>query len=84
MRIRLVKRMTSILDGQSLSAFVPALIYELDAHLALQLVGLGGAAEDFTTTPAVPLASADDTSAIHGGVHLVRRERRKKERKAPK
>ena len=82
MRIRIVKPMTGILDGQSLSVFIPGTIYEIDEHLGIQLIALNGGVEDGSKTPAVDLQS--DTSrelpVIEGGVHIITRERRKKPR----
>ena len=82
MRIRIVKPMAGILDGQSLSVFIPGTIYEIDEHLGIQLIALNGAVEDGSKAPAVDLQT--DTSrelpVIEGGVHILTRERRRKPR----
>lgn len=69
--------MAGILDGQSLSAFVPGFIYNIDTHLAVQLIALGGATEDFTTTLPVPLDTAHEMNVIEGGVRIIRARQKK-------
>jgi ribosomal protein S12 len=80
-RIRIVKRTVGILDGQSIKAFVPGDIFDVEEHSALQFVEMGGAI-DAPITPRFPPESAGDTHSINGGVHIIRRERRKKERRS--
>jgi hypothetical protein len=72
--------MTGVLDGHSLSGLIPGTVYEMDEHLAIQLIALYGAVEDESDTPAVPLDMPDpavDLPEIGGGVHILHRERRK-------
>jgi hypothetical protein len=82
-RIRIVKAMSGILDGHSLSALIPGTVYEIDEHLAIQLIALYGAVEDASDTPAVPLDVPDtafELPGVTGGVHILQHERRKKPR----
>ena len=53
MRVRIVKAMAGILDGQSLSVFRPHNVYDVDERLAVQLIDLGGAVEDISKTRAI-------------------------------
>lgn len=80
MRIRIIKPVAGILDGQSLSAFVPGLVYDVDAHLGIQLIALGGATEEVSKAPTIGGDAsdiADEPPAMSGGVHVITRERRK-------
>jgi hypothetical protein len=81
--IRIVKRMAGILDGHSLSAFVPGDTYDLDDHFALQLIDLGGAI-DVPISPLFPADTADDMHLIDGGVRITRRARQEKKRRTRK
>jgi hypothetical protein len=79
-RIRVLRPTAGILDGQSLSAFLPGVVYDVEAHLALQLITMGTAIEEASKVPAVGVDAfdiADAPPAIDGGVHVITRERRK-------
>ena len=73
--------MTGVLDGHSLSGLIPGTVYEIDEHLAIQLIALYGAVEDKSDTPAVPLDAPDPAADLpeigRGGIHILHRERRK-------
>ena len=74
--------MAGILDGQSLSVFLPDTIYEIDEHLGVQLIALKAAVEDESTGSALRLSPQfdDDLPGIGGGVRILQPERRKKPR----
>jgi hypothetical protein len=52
-RVRIIKAMAGILDGQSLSVLLSNAIYDIDEHLAVQLIALGGAVEDVSEPHAI-------------------------------
>ena len=68
-RVRIIKPMAGIVDGVSLSALVPGLIYELEEGLALYLMSCG-AAEESAAMGAVSVVPPDDPYIAHvvGGV----------------
>jgi hypothetical protein len=72
--------MAGILDGQSLSAFVTGLVYDVDAHLGIQLIALGGAIEEVSKAPTMgedASDTVDERPVMSGGVHVITRERRR-------
>ncbi len=77
MRVRILKAVAGVLDGQSLGQFTPGLLYELDDALARQLISMGCAREENTQAPALVKRLADepmDEGRLTGGVLVVPRE----------
>ena len=68
-RVRIIKPLVGILDGVSLGALAPGLIYDLEAGLALYLISCG-AAEERATARAATVVPEDDPYIAHvvGGV----------------
>jgi hypothetical protein len=74
MRIRIIKPLAGVLDGQSLAKFTPGLLYELDAALARQLISMGCAREEHSHAPALVIRVSDDSldeARLTGGVRVV-------------
>ena len=74
MLVRIIKPMQGILDGVSLTTFVPGAVYEVEPTLGLQLIALGGAAKgDPSKKPAdyEGLADSTDAASLLGGVSVV-------------
>jgi hypothetical protein len=69
LRVRIIKAIAGVIDGVSLSALVPGLIYSLEEGLASYLVSCGAAEESVGTRPA-SVVPADDPYIAHvvGGV----------------
>jgi hypothetical protein len=73
-RIRIIRPVAGVMDGVSLSALWPGLIYEVPLDLAAYLVGCG-AAEDSAPTRPVSVVPADDPYIAHvvGGVIVTQK-----------
>lgn len=77
MRVRILKAVAGVLDGQSLGRLTPGLLYELDDALARQLMSMGCAREEKSQAPALVMRAADeplDEARLTGGVRVVPRE----------
>jgi len=77
MRVRILKAVAGVLDGQSLGKLAPGLLYELDAALARQLMSMGCAKEENSQAPALVMRAAEeplDEARLTGGVRVVPRE----------
>jgi len=77
MRVRILKAVAGVLDGQSLGRLTPGLLYELDDALARQLMSMGCAKEENSQTPALVMRAGDeplDDGPLIGGVRVVPRE----------
>ena len=84
MRVRILKAVAGVLDGQSLGKLTPGLLYELDDALARQLMSMGCAREENSQTPALVMRAADeplDETRLTGGVRVVPRETAMDDRK---
>jgi hypothetical protein len=76
MRVRILRAVAGVLDGQSLGKLNPGLLYELDDALARQLISMGCAREESSQAPALVMRVADeplDEARLTGGVRVVRR-----------
>jgi len=77
MRVRILKAVAGVLDGQSLGKLAPGLLYELDDALARQLMSMGCAKEENSQAPALVMRAAEeplDEARLTGGVRVVPRE----------
>ena len=77
MRVRILRTVAGVLDGQSLGKLTPGLLYELDDAFARQLVSMGCAREENSQAPALVMRAADeplDEARLTGGVRVVPRE----------
>lgn len=77
MRIRILRAVAGVLDGQSLGRLIPGLLYELDDALARQLISMGCAEEEDSRAPALVMRAVDeslDEARLTGGVRVVARE----------
>jgi hypothetical protein len=77
MRVRILKAVAGVLDGQSLGRLAPGLLYELDDALARQLMSMGCAKEEHSQAPALVMRATDeplDEARLTGGVHVFARE----------
>lgn len=72
MRIRIRRAMAGIVDGVSLSHFVPGLTYDVSDSLGGYLVSSGDADEVPASTPVVESTDDSTDSAIFGGVIVAR------------
>jgi hypothetical protein len=79
--------MTGVIEGHSLSHFVPGVIYEVDNVLGAQLVTLRSAVEVRATDPAI-VVDDDHLERLGKGVTVIqpdkaadRPERRRRKRK---
>ena len=61
--------LTGVMDGQSLSQFLPGYIYEVTEVFGAQLVAMGAALEVRATDPAVD--DDIDMARLTGGVHVI-------------
>ena len=68
MRIRIRQAIAGIVDGVSLSHFVPGLTYDVSDSLGGYLVSSGDADEVPASTPVVESTDDSTDSAIFGGV----------------
>jgi len=68
LRIRILKQSEGILDGVSLSRFVPGLIYEVPVLLGAFLVAKEAAEEDATSTIAVVIPLTKESASLKGGI----------------
>ena len=72
MRVRILKAVEGIMDGQSLSPYIPGYIYDVDEALGRTLIAMAVALEVRATDPAVDSDPDDiDMSRLTGGVHVV-------------
>jgi len=85
LRVRILKALTGIMEGRSLSQFLPGYVYDVTEELGIQLVTMGTAIEVRSTDPAV--SDDIDMSRLTGGVHVIppdkaedRPERRRRKR----
>jgi len=69
LRVRILKALTGIIEGQSLSQYLPGFIYEVDDFVGEQLIVLNAAVEVRATDPAVD--DDIDMSRLTGGVHVI-------------
>ena len=77
MRVRILRAVAGVLDGQSLGRLTPGLLYELDDALARQLMSMGCAREENSQAPALVMRIADeplDEARLTGGVRVIPRE----------
>jgi hypothetical protein len=70
LRIRILKQSEGVLDGVSLSRFVPGLIYEVPVSLGAFLVAKEAAEEDATSTIAVVIPLTKESASLRGGVSV--------------
>jgi hypothetical protein len=85
MRVRILKAVAGVLDGQSLGRLAPGLLYELDDALARQLMSMGCAKEENSQAPALVMRAADelfDEGPLTGGVRVVPRDTAKDDSRA--
>ena len=74
MRIRIIKPVAGVLDGQSLGQFTPGLVYELDDALARQLISMACAKEETSEALALVINQNDETrdeARLTGGVRVI-------------
>jgi hypothetical protein len=74
MRVRILRAVAGVLDGQSLGKLTPGLLYELDDALARQLMSMGCAKEESSQAPALVMRAVDeplDEARLTGGVRVV-------------
>jgi hypothetical protein len=70
-RIRIRRNMAGIVDGISLSHFVPGLSYQVSASLGGYLVSSGDADELPASAPNIEPADDPPDSAIYGGISVA-------------
>ena len=70
MRIRIIKPVAGVLDGQSLGQFTPGLVYELDDALARQLISMACAKEETSEALALVI-NQNDEARLTGGVRVI-------------
>lgn len=76
MRVRILRAVAGVLDGQSLGKLTPGLLYELDDAFARQLISMGCAREENSQAPALVMRATDeplDEARLTGGVRVVPR-----------
>jgi hypothetical protein len=72
LRVRILKAVEGIMDGQSLSPYLPGYIYDVDEALGRTLIAMGVAIEVRSTDPAVDSDPDDiDMARLTGGVHVI-------------
>jgi hypothetical protein len=72
LRVRILKALSGIIEGQPLSRFVPDVIYDVDDVVGGQLIVLKAAIEVRATDPAVGTTDDEiDMARLTGGVHVV-------------
>jgi len=74
MRVRIIRPLAGILEGQSLGQFTLGLLYEVDDAFARQLISMGGAREETSLEPALVVRVTDealDEARLTGGVRVV-------------
>ena len=69
MRVRILKALTGIIEGQPLSQFLPGCTYDVDDFIGGQLIVLNAAIEVRATDPAV--ADDIDMPRLTGGVNVI-------------
>ena len=86
MRIRILTALTGVLEGHSLSQFVPGYVYEVDDLIGAQLVELKTAIE-VRATDAALVTDDDKLTRLSGGITIIqpdtapdRPERRRRKR----
>jgi hypothetical protein len=74
MRVRIIRPLAGVLEGQSLARLIPGLLYEMDDAFARQLISMGGAREETSQQPALVIRGSDeqpDDARLTGGVRVV-------------
>lgn len=75
MRVRILKPLTGIIEGISLSQFVPGQVYQVSEDIGVQLIEMQAATEVQSTDPilATPkTSSADvDVERVSGGIVIL-------------
>ena len=74
MRVRIIRPITGVIEGQPLSQFMPGLVYDVNPLLAFQLIEIHGAVEEpFADT--ADIIHEDDLEHMEGpmlgGVHVI-------------
>jgi len=76
LRVRILKAVTGIIEGQPLSHFIPGFIYDVDDFVGGQLMVLKAAIEVRATDPAVDITGDDiDMARLTGGVQVIPQEK---------
>jgi hypothetical protein len=83
-RIRIRRELAGIIDGVSLSHFVPGLCYDVSDSLGGYLVSSGDADEVSASTPVAEPTDDSTDSAIFGGVIVASQFDRAEDRLRPK
>ena len=74
-KIRILEAMAGVMDGHSLTQFLPGFIYDVDETLGAQLVAMKIATEvRFTDSPTNP-GEETDMDRLTGGVQVVPRDK---------
>ena len=74
-KIRIVTAMAGVMDGHSLTQFLPGFVYDVDEALGAQLVAMKIATEvRFTDSPTNP-GEETDMDRLTGGVQVVPSEK---------
>jgi hypothetical protein len=88
LRVRILHALAGVMEGHSLSQFVPGSIYEVPEALGLQLIEMKAAIEVRSTDAAVLQGDDVDFERLTGGVVIVssdraaeRPERRRRKRR---
>ena len=75
MRIRILKPLTGVIEGHSLSSLIPGYIYEIDNFTGEQLLALNAAVEMRSTDPVLATRSTAcddvDVERVAGGVVVM-------------
>ena len=74
MRVRIVRPLAGVIEGQPLSRFMPGLVYDVNSFLGFQLIEIDGAVEEPFADP-VDVVHEDDMEHMEGpmigGIHVV-------------
>lgn len=82
MRVRIVRPLTGVMEGQPLSRFMPGLVYDVNPFLGFQLIEIDGAVEEPFADPADVVHEGDMEhmeGPMIGGVHVVQPDSAKEE-----
>jgi hypothetical protein len=77
-RIRVLKALEGVMEGHSLSQFLPDYIYEVPESIGRQLIAMNAALEVRSTDPVLVTPADDeegDVARLAGGVIVVQQDR---------
>ena len=74
-KIRIIEAMAGVMDGRSLTQFLPGFIYDVDETLGAQLVAMKIANEVRSTDSPTNPGEETDMDRLTGGVQVVTRDK---------